>query len=194
MDTTNNNNTNEEIQTKLGIVADALKATQDMLIKYATGVTDLLSGQQTAAKPKRVAVTPGKKLGRPVGSKNKPKSIAPNGAAAMQMTGETSQDVVIPPAPRVPVIAAPLAIPDAPPATKELHPKSVEMFHLIKKQGKIKMVDLADKVGIHRNLAHYHVDPLVERGKVVVVRHKINGRRTDVIYTPREAAKYFASM
>lgn len=187
-----------EIETKIGSLEEALKKTQDLLLKYAAGVTDFLSGPaaaNTQAKPKRVAA-PGKKLGRPLGSKNRPKSLPPSGTAAVQRMGEAStSEVVIPKPAKVPSIAAPrpLAVPDQP-ADKPLHPVSVELFHRVKKEGKVRLADLADGAKINRSLVHYHMKPLVEKGKVVLVRHVIKGHENDVAYTPKEAAKYFASM
>jgi hypothetical protein len=198
MELTNNSG---EIEQKINILADGLKATQDMLIKYAASVTDLLSGtsssrpsESAGIKPKRQAVTPGKKLGRPLGSKNKPKTGAPSSSP---MARASAQEVVIPKAARVPVIDPPkpmLAVPEAPPAEKPLHPVSVELFHRVKKEGKVRLADLADGAKINRSLIHYHIRPLVEKGKVVLVRHVIKGHDNDVAYTPKEAAKYFASM
>jgi hypothetical protein len=78
----------------------------------------------------------------------------------------------------------PVAIPDAPPVEKPLHPIAIEMMNRVHREGKVKLSDLADKANINRSLIHYHINPLIEKGHIVVLRHVVGGKKNDVAYKP----------
>lgn len=152
-----------DINTQISTLAEMQKTTMELLQKLAGTTVSFLSGQPASAPRQH---TNGRKRGRPMGSKNKPKAGA-TGAA----TGVSAA-----PQPK------PIAIPDAPPAEKPLHPTSIEMLNRIAKEGKIRYTELAKGANINRSLVHYHLDPLLEKGKIKVMLHKIKGRRNLVAY------------
>lgn len=157
-------NTND-INATISTLAEMQKTTMEILQKLAGTTVSLLSGQpqhQTEAR----------RRGRPKGSKNKSKGGAVEASTAIQTST---------PAPtHKPLVA----MPDAPPAEKPLHPTSIEMLNRIMKEGKVRFTDLADGAKVNRSLVHYHLTPLLEKGKIKVMLYSINGRKNLVAYRP----------
>lgn len=165
METTSNNN----IESQISSLADMQKALTENVMKLANFVTNTLAGpQQTTSAPQQEA----RRRGRPLGSKNKPKA----GAVETSTVARAASAEVDPP--------KPLAVPDAPPASKPLHPTSIEMMHRVMKEGKVRYADLAKGSKIHRSLVNHYMDQLIDKGKVKVMVYRMNGRRNFVAYRP----------
>ncbi len=159
--------TTNDINSQISSIADMQKTLTESVMKLASFVTNTLAGpQQTTSAPQQGA----RKRGRPFGSKNKPKDGT--------QVSVVARSAIAPAAPK------PLAVPDAPPASKPLHPTSIEMMNRVMKDGKVRLTDLADGAKVNRSLVHYHINPLIEKGKIKVMRHVVNGRRVDVAYRP----------
>jgi hypothetical protein len=154
METTANNTASNNVDEKLSAMNEAIANLGGIVAKFAETLTNTLTGETST--PRTI---------------QRRKPINNDGYSV------NGKKLGRPP-------TKPVAVPDAPPAEKPLHPIAIEMMNRVHKEGRVKLSDLADKAKINRSLIHYHIAPLVEKGHIVVVRHVVNGKKNDVAYKP----------
>lgn len=165
--------TTNDINAQISSLAEGQKQLQDLVTKFAGTVVGFLSGQPSTSNPaaSRQQVE-GRRRGRPLGSKNKPKNGAQVTTVARAAT--PAHEVAAP---------KPIALPEVS-AEKPLHPVAVEMLNRVMKEGRVRYTDLAKYTGVNRTLVHHHVKHLIEKGKVKVMVYSIDGRTNHVAYRP----------
>lgn len=150
MESTANLSTDDKINTLADSVDKLGQLVTQFFQGYAEGMTNMLTGQQT----------PAKRGGRPLGSKNKPKTRLDN---------------------------TPTASTPARPATKELHPVAVEILNRVTQAGRISQSQLSKAMDQNRANIAYHVKPLIEQGKIVSREIIKDGLINKIYYVPSRA-------